>query len=139
MELSPAVALPIGEQASTAGHPVSVATGTAAFELRAAFFAPVAENRQLGGAVWWDTEGDVRVHLAARFISDFVDSPVTTRLELGIVGDVQPVFAVGPRVAVALGDEIAKGWTVGGELGAAVLFVHFAAVLDASATLAYLF
>ncbi len=138
-ELSPAVALPFGEVTASKGKAISLPTGSVAFELRAAFFAPVAENRQLGGAVWWDTQGDVRVHGAMRFISDFVGSPISTRLELGIVADVQPQFSIGPRVAVGLADELAPGWSVGGELGAAFLFVHFAAVLDASATIAFMF
>lgn len=101
--------------------------------------APVAENRQAGGGVLLDGRGNRSVLAAYRLQQDFADPSITTHLELGLLVDVRPAVAVGPRVGAGVGYEFARGWRGGVALGVAVTAVHVRMALDLALSAAYLF
>jgi hypothetical protein len=118
---------------------VSTGSGGLTWLVRAAFYAPVGENRQLGGGLLYDGRGHATLAGEFRWQQDFADPRIVTRLTLGALMDVSPNWALGPSVGAGGGFEFRPGWRVGADLRVGLLFGALRTMLAAEANVAYLF
>jgi predicted anti-sigma-YlaC factor YlaD len=102
---------------------------------RASFFAPVAQNVQGGGGLWVDGLSSTRLVGGLRYANE--SAPWRTTLDVQLVGDLAPAFALGLRGALGVHYEVVAGLRLGAAIGGAMLAIRFQAIADAGLALSY--
>lgn len=95
-------------------------------------FGRITDDVLVGGGLQLDARGTWTALLGVRRLIT-VDR-LESRLELQLVSDVAPDFALGARLAAGLSREFAPGWQIGASVGFAAFAFQVHAVADLSAT-----